>query len=291
MKTIRGTLGGVPKSNFFSFQDIIMSVTGILIIIALMLALQIDRVTDIPDRSRISGDSDPADLSHDELDTREAQLMEMKEHLEVLQSASRKTESESAIKMEIARLEDQIAGLPSQPMTGEAVAFDPTPIGIIKTKAVEIIKLREEIKECRDAILRTSKLADQEGRKLLQLEIKVREIEALVAAARLQNKKLSLIRELSDTTKEPVIVDVGEKRLRIMRFDKPRPVELLSLQDFYGQIKTYRKQDQYFILYFRPSGAFRFEELRQAIKNSGFEIGYDAIEEDAELGLGKAGGS
>ncbi len=87
-----------------------------------------------------------------------------------------------------------------------------------------------------------------------------------------------------------IIVDVGEIRLKIMRFDKPQPIELKSLQDFYAQVKNFRKQDQYFVLYFRPSGAARFEELRQAVKNSGFEIGYDAIDEDAELSLGKRGG-
>jgi hypothetical protein len=268
-----------------------MSVTGILIIIALMLALQIDRVTEIPDRSQISGDSDPVDLSRRDLDAREVTLLEMKERLEILQSASRKSESESEINRDIARLEDQISGISVRPLTEERVPIDTTSIEIIKTKAVEIIRLREEIKECKDAISLSSESASQAGRKMLELERKVREVEALVAVARLENKKLSLIRELSDTTKEPVIVDVAEKRLRIMRFDKPQPVELSSLQDFYGQMKTFRKQDQYFILYFRPSGAFRFEELRQAVKNGGFEIGYDAIEEDAELALGKAGGS
>ncbi|MEO8615455.1 MAG: hypothetical protein ABI600_09960 [Luteolibacter sp.] len=290
MNTIRGSLGGVPKSNFFSFQDIIMSVTGILIVIALMLALQIDRVTESPDHKQISGDSEPADVNQHDLETLQIKMQEMKEHLELLQSASRKTESESEIKTQIAKLEDQISGMVSRPQSDARTPLDSTPIASVKSKAVEILRLREEIKECEDAILRSSHSAGLASGKMMELEQKVRELEAMIAAARLENKKLRLIRGLSDTTKEPVIIDVGEGRMRIMRFDKPQPIELKSLQDFYVQIKNFRKQDQYFVLYFRPSGAARFEELRQAVKNSGFEVGYDAIDEDAELSLGKEDG-
>jgi hypothetical protein len=74
-----------------------------------------------------------------------------------------------------------------------------------------------------------------------------------------------------------------------MRFDQGQLIEVATLDGFYSQIRKFRKQDQYIVLYFRPSGAARFEELRQAVKNSGFEVGYDAIDEDAELALGKAG--
>lgn len=266
-----------------------MSVTGILIVVALMLALQIDRVKEAPDPSQISSDSDPAGLNQHDLETLELKKLEMKEYLELLQSASRKTESESEIKTEIARLEDQISGMTSRPQARIETPHGSAPIAEVKSKAVEIIRLRDEIQECEDAILRSSNSAVRASRTMLELEQKVREREMLVAAAKLESRQLSLIRELSDTTKEPVIVDVGENRLKIMRFDKPQPLELKTLREFQGQIKKFRKQDQYFVLYFRPSGAARFEELRQAVKDSGFEVGYDAIDEDAELLLGKEG--
>lgn len=267
-----------------------MSVTGILIVIALMLALQIDRVKDTTDRNQISGDSDPAVVNHHDLETLEVKMQQMKEHLELLQSASRKTESEAEIKAELTKLEDQISEIVSHPKSDAHMPFYSTPIASIKSKAVEIIRLREEIKECEDALVRSSDTAGLASRKMTALEQKVRELETLVAAAKLENKRLSLIRGLSDTTKEPVIVDVRGERLRIMRFDKPKPIVIESLNDFNNQIRNFRKQDQYFVLYFRPSGAARFEELRQAVKNSGFEVGYDAIDEDAELLLGKEGG-
>jgi uncharacterized protein YfcZ (UPF0381/DUF406 family) len=289
MKTIRGSLGGVPKSNFFSFQDIIMSVTGILIVIALMLALQIDRVGESSDPNRISSDSDPGEPSDADLESLEMTLMNLKERLEVLHSAARKTESEAELRMEIARIEERILGQTPHPAPENKFQHEPHEIEAIKTKANEIIRLRDEIKQCEEAIAQSSASAGQASQMMLELEQKVKDMEAMVASVRIKSKKLRLIRELSDTTKEPVIVDVRKKVLMIMRFDQPQAVAISSLNEFYAQIRKFRKQDQYVVLYFRPSGASRFEELRQAVKNSGFEVGYDAIEEDAELALGKAG--
>jgi hypothetical protein len=75
-----------------------------------------------------------------------------------------------------------------------------------------------------------------------------------------------------------------------MRFDQAQIVENASLEDFQQTMSKFRKQDQYFVLYFRPKGADRFEELKDAVKNAGFEVGYDAIAEGVELTLGKEDG-
>ncbi len=147
--------------------------------------------------------------------------------------------------------------------------------------------MREEIRQTEEAVTRFTESATESSRKMQDLESKVRELEAAVIAARDKSRGLRLIRELSDTTKEPIIVDVGEKSLKVMRFDKPNVIEATTLKDFYQIIRGFRKQDQYFVLYFRPDGASRFEELRQAVRNSGFEVGYDAISQDADIALGK----
>jgi DNA repair exonuclease SbcCD ATPase subunit len=288
MRSIRGTLGGAPKSSFFSFQDIIMAVTGILIIIALMLALQIDRVTERIDPDHVSNDSDPLDGDHAGLASLELNLANLKEKLETLQAAARKTESLSEIQMEIERLEERIVANTPRQVSEKITGNHPIKSDEMRAKAAEIIRLREEIRECEKAIAESSDSAGDVSRRMKELEEKVKAMEAEVAAARIKNKSIRLIRELSDTTKEPVIVDVGRKSMRILRFDKPQVISAASLNEFYTQIRKFRKEDQYFVLYFRPSGASWFEELTQAVKNSGFEVGYDAIDEDAELALGKA---
>jgi uncharacterized protein YfcZ (UPF0381/DUF406 family) len=277
----------MPKSNFFSFQDIIMSVTGILIVVALMLALQIDRVVTTNPPKGISSDDDPAATRSAELDALEVTVARLKEKLELLHGAARKTESEAEIKAQIARLEERVLGLSSRNPVKQDSAMSLADLAEMKAKAAEILRMREEIRQCEEAVSRFSESAADASLTMQDLEKKVRELEAAVIVARVKSNGLRLIRELSDTTKEPVIVDVGGNSLKIMRFDKPGIIEAMSLKDFYQVMRGFRKQDQYFVLYFRPDGAGRFEELRQAVKNSGFEIGYDAISQDAEIALGK----
>jgi hypothetical protein len=72
-----------------------------------------------------------------------------------------------------------------------------------------------------------------------------------------------------------------------MRFDQAQITEVGTNEEFRTAVTKFRKQDQYFVFYFRPDGTSRFSILRDIVKNAGFEIGYDAIEEGADLALGK----
>lgn len=289
MKSIRGTLGGAPKSSFFSFQDIIMSVTGILIVIALMLALQIDKLDGSPSSGEISEDAELATASPGELHDLEDEISKLKTILEKSRSLDRENETKGEIQGEIARLEDQIISL-SGPQDAPLTQL-PSPLkpGALKSRAAEIIRLKNEIELAKTKLNTLGPTVQQTNRNAIELERKVKLAEATVAQSRLDSKKLRLIRELSDTTKEPVIVDVGERQIRVMRFDKPGTTTMESAEDFQRSLKSYRKEEQYFVLYFRPSGATRFNSLREAVKDAGFEVGYDAVEESSDLSLGKAG--
>jgi hypothetical protein len=289
MKSIRGSLGGAPKSNFFSFQDIIMSVTGILIVIALMLALQIDKLDGSPEPSEISGDAEPATASLTELRDLESEILKMKTVLEDSRNLDRKTGTVSEIQAEIARLEEQIISLSGSGDAAPSTLPSPLKLEELKSQAAEIIRLRHEIEIAKTKLSELGPAVQQTTRNAVELERKVKLAEASVAQIRLESKKLKLIRELSDTTKEPVIVDVSERQIRVMRFDKPGTATMDSTDEFQRSLKSYRKEEQYFVLYFRPSGAARFESLRQAVKDAGFEVGYDAVDENSDLSLGKAG--
>jgi Tfp pilus assembly protein PilN len=287
MKSIRGSLGGAPKSSFFSFQDIIMSVTGILIVIALMLALQIDKLDGSPKTSEISEDAEPATASTGELNDLEHEISKLKTVLEDSRILNRKTESMTEIQEQIARLEEQIISISGPQDTPANLLPNSVKLDDLKSQAAEIIRLKHEIEAANIKLQSLGPAVQQSNRNAVELERKVKVAEASVAQIRLDSKKLKLIRELSDTTKEPVIVDVSDKQMRLMRFDKPETAVIESVEAFQRYLKSYRKEEQYFVLYFRPSGATRFELLRQAVKNAGFEVGYDAIEEDSDLSLGR----
>jgi myosin heavy subunit len=280
----------MPKSSFFSFQDIIMSVTGILIVIALMLALQVDKITVKSSSGGLSTDTDQLSARSGDLENLEETLAGLKEQLETLQNATRKTESEAELVNQIARLEERVLNLSSQNPTVKNTANNSAEFAEVKAKTAEILRLREEIKKHEEAIAQMAEQVASSGDVMQQLEQKVKELEAQVVTARLKSRNLRLIRELSDTTKEPIIVDVRSENIRLMRFDQAQVTEVGSNDEFRVAITRFRKQDQYFVFYFRPDGTSRFNTLRDIVKNAGFEVGYDAIEEGADLALGKEEG-
>lgn len=265
-----------------------MSVTGILIVIALMLALQIDKLSAPPQKTKVSGDAEPADASPEELANLEKAILTKKTDLEEMQSSRRTTETEVELSQDISRLEEQITRLSSR----EIATAGPPPgnlnIEEIKSQAAEIIRLRHEIRANEDKMAALEPGVLQVNQNAVELENKVKVAEASVAQIRLEKRKLKLIRELSDTTKEPIIVDVSGNHIRVMRFDRPEPVEMATVDGFERYLKACKKDEQYFVLYFRPSGATFFEQLRRTVKNAGFEVGYDATEENFDLSLGKA---
>lgn len=266
-----------------------MSVTGILIVIALMLALQIDKLSGSPNEDVVSEDAEPANVSPSELRKLEIEISKKKTVLEESQNSKRQTESVIEIEAEISKFEEQIVRLSGRQDTPEPMLPSRMKPDELKSQAAEIIRIKHEIETSKNKLSILGPAVLQTNRNAVELERKVKTAEASVAQIRLESKKLKLIRELSDTTKEPVIVDISDKQMRLMRFDKPETAVIESVEDFQRYLKAYRKEEQYFVLYFRPSGAPRFEELRQAVKNAGFEVGYDAIEENSDLSLGRAG--
>jgi chromosome segregation ATPase len=261
-----------------------MSVTGILIVISLVLALQLDRMTAPP--PRVSSDRE-ADVNADELTALESHVSDLKQELESLYSAGRKTESQAEIEAQMSRMETRVLRLKAALMEKLPSETTATESPEARSRAAEVLRLREEIRSCNEALSKAESSAAESLSKLHGLEEKVREMEQSVIEARAKSQALHLIRERSDTTKEPVIVDVTAAKLKLMRFDTADVIEMESLSAFYKELEKFQKENQYIILYFRPDGAGRFEELRQAVKNCGFEVGYGAIAANTKLSLGK----
>jgi hypothetical protein len=285
MASIRGDFGKAAKSGMLSFQDIIMSVTGILIVISLLLALEIDQQPYELSRSGVSGDTDSPVTSQAELSEVLDKLVRAETRLEQLRAAEQTIESEAELKAAISRLEEEVARLAAK-SSNQRVASGDTD-GNLLAKGVEIVSITSEIEEIRKRLDDASALVDEESPRLRELEDKVKQAEAAVAAARLKGLKVKLVPEQSDTTKEPIIVDLSRTRALVMRFDQPKPVPATNLPEFYRIIERFEPTKHYFVLFVRPSGADRFEQIRQAIVNSKFEVGYDAVEEDTEILLDK----
>lgn len=285
MSSIRGDFGKARKSGMISFQDIIMAVTGILIVIALLLALEIDRHPNEIVIVGISGDADVPTSSQAEVSEVLDKLVSAETKLEQLRAAELSMKSESELEASIIRLEEEVRRLMSNSTRSEVTAGDTNED--LVAKGVAIARARSEIEELRKRLDEATTVVNGESPLLRELEMKVRQAESAVAAARLKGVKIRLVPEQSDTTKEPIIVDLSRTRALVMRFDNPAPITAENLPEFYRIIDRFKPNNQYFVIFVRPSGATRFEQIRQAIVNSGYEVGYDAIEEDTEILLDK----
>ena len=262
-----------------------MSVTGILIVISLLLAIEIDRQPNEASPTGVSGDTDTPIASQAELSEVLDKLVKAETELEQLRASEQSKESESELNASIERLEQEVARLMSKASTQKGSAEDTD--GELLAKGVEIVRMTSEIEELRKKLDEASDVMSEQGPQLREIEAKVKQAEAAVASARLKGLKVRLVPEQSDTTKEPIIVDLSRTRALVMRFDNPNPVSAANLPEFYRIIERFEPTKQYFVLFVRPSGAGRFEQIRQAIVNSKFEVGYDAVEEDTEILLDK----
>ncbi len=262
-----------------------MSVTGILIVISLLLAIEIDKQPNEARFAGFSGDVDSPTASQAELSEVLDKLVRAETELEQLRTSEQSRESESEIKASIDRLEEEVVRLMSKSSTqrGPAEGVDEK----LRAKGVAIVRMTSEIEELRKRLEEVSGIASGQAPQLRGLEIKVKQAEASVAVARLKGLKVRLLPEQSDTTKEPIIVDLSQTRAVVMRFDSPKPITAANPPQFHRIMEQFEPTKQYFVLFVRPSGAGRFEQIRKTMVNAGFEVGYDAVEEDTELLLNK----
>lgn len=295
MKSIRKGLRNRGGVSFFAFQDVIFSVTGVVIIIALLLALQIDKIRPPMPRAdstadysgTISSDFELGDFSAGRLRALEAKIVEDRERLEESRSSQRSHLGEAELAAETKVLESRVADLLRQRnrlMVARAPALSE---GDISPEAVEVARLLFEsernTRRLRELALSNEKL----GRNLRSREEMVRELETKALAAVDQSRVLRLIPERTDTTKEPIVVEIGEERVIARRFSAERSPALLSVEGFARYCTGFRPTEHYFVLFVRPSGAKYFEKLCDSVRTAGFELGYDALGEQTVLRLGK----
>lgn len=264
-----------------------MAVTGILIVVALILALQIDKVVETSNPNDLSNDAESILTDNEQLKQLEDEMALLLEKLEQLRSAKRNTASKAELSNYIRKLEQRIYQFKASQSTATLDEVSPEELEKLRKKSAEILRIKNLIEKAQQDINTARSSGATSQKDMLALEAKVKALEAQVLEARAKNRSIRLIREFSDTSKEPVIVDVSADLLKLMRFDDPKVIQIRSLAAFYQHLSEYNKQDQYFVLYFRPDGAQRFAKVRQAVRNSGFEVGYDAITQDAVLSMGK----
>lgn len=271
---------GGQSISFFAFQDIITAVSGILVVITLLLALHLDEATPV------SADDETASPERTaELEARLTELAAERAAIEYLQAA-RAVSDPAALEAEIAKLEQQLAAANSRRTQQDAMASSVRANRAGNSSEVEAEAARRRIEANAEKLVELEHGAAASAAAMAALERQVNERQAALLAEQQRRNDLWLIPQKSGTSKEPVLVVVEKQAIALQRFGEAEPRRIRRKTDFTSALETYSKLDHYLVFYYKPSGADRFEELANAARNAGFEIGYDLIGEDTNLHFG-----
>jgi hypothetical protein len=275
--------------NFFSFIDIITGVTGVLILVTLLLATKVNPA--------ITGGGLPEDEPDPAVRQKLEQLIDQlssvnitNQQLQQIVSAVQAAPNTASLKQEISDLKQQadearkrVDGLRVElAQVQQRERERDAALGLDATSR-QLAELQATLKQLQaDAQIAIAEM--------MQWEAKVREAEARLLQVQRDQNKIWVIPEPSRTSKEPLLLTISDRSVTVERFNKPESRSVLQQpteRETIRALNSFSTVDYYIVFYVRPSGIVRFKNLREACKNEGYEVGYDAIEEQTEIAFSK----
>jgi len=271
------------KISFFAFADIITAVSGVLIFVALLLATDLGRPTS---RRAAAATSEIERRLQDAL-AQQAEMDAQNHRLQELLATAETAPDVGKLQSDITRLRSQLldeqrkqAAVAGQMADSQAaIAARDKVLGLTDLKAA-VQRVGQEA----ESIARQDAKARNE---MENLDQQVAQQQSRLLKLRQRDGQLWLIPDKSDTTKEPILVTVGGAGITIERFDHPDQRKQLdksgagiAFKSFLGESKAL---DQYVVFLVRPSGIEIFQDLVKSARDTGFDVGYDALEEDRQI--------
>lgn len=271
------------RMSLLSFQDIITSVTGILILVTLILTfyiqpaatsgggpdlhdarlrdvlLEIDRVTDTNRAMAASIESARSAPGDERLDTEISHLRNR------LEQGGRRLADLDAI---------EAANAAADRTRREELGMD--------RLASELAAMAEELDS-----LSAAEPAIQE--EIERIDARLPDLEDRHRRAQRERHRVWLIPEAETSRRKPILVTLSGTGISIQPFDDPAPplhVPATATTQFTDYLRSIRPEDVYLVFLLRPSGIPHFAALRDSARAAGFETGYDPLEEDAEMHAG-----
>jgi hypothetical protein len=271
------------KISFFAFQDIIVCVSGILVLVTLILATELDRTT-----SRATNDADPElERKLSDVLRQQAETDAKNQNLQGLLAAADTAPAAEKLELDIAQLRAELteermrhASVTEQLAASKSAieARDRT-LGLTDLEA----QIKRTIQEAESLVRQESEVRKE----MASLEQQVASVELKLLKLREREGKLWLIPDKSSTTKEPILATVSSSGVKVERFDHPADAQEFSRSSARSGFESYlvkaRPVDQYVVFLVKPSGIELFERLVQVARAQGFEVGFDALEENREI--------
>jgi len=249
--------------SFFAFQDIITSVTGILILIVMFLIISLEQP------GLLTSEEPVPEISLDELKKRIAEGLETIRKVEELRIKAGGA-SEEDLRAQIAELK---AGLTDKPESTND-----------KDVRVQVEEAEKEVEA------KTKSVADLMVKKS-ELEGEVDKIKGLTTSkadglAHAKNSSNIWLHKGENPLK-PIILDVYGDRAVLRDLEDAAKAEEMNV-DVLGAgvdrlISSHDKASSYFVFFVRPSGITLFKQVRQKVVEADYSVGFNAIDEETVI--------
>ena len=271
------------KITFFAFADIITAVSGMLIFITLLLATDLGRPTDSHSQA---ANAELQDQLQQTL-AQQAQADAENSNLQQLLATANTAPAPDKLESDISRLRTELADEKSKHAgLAEELAASRSTLAE-RDQVLGITAVRKQIQVSAEELAAMERQDAKIREETARLEDQIRNVDSKTAKLRNRIGKLWIIPDRSTTSKEPVLAVLSGKDLRIELFDRPELEKWFNRSDaksgFASFLKSAKPEKQYIVFLIRPSGIGLFKEIVQLARDKGFEVGFDALEEDREI--------
>ncbi|QDT28781.1 hypothetical protein Enr10x_41270 [Gimesia panareensis] len=244
---------GKNRSAFslFVFQDIIMSVTGIMILITLILSLEMMERQEMSPRERTSEIISQLKSAVGEVEDLEKQFQAGKSQLEDLTRFS-----PSYLQTQINELTELTAALQAE---NTSIAQDQKQTTDEKNKAVE---QQEQIKT--------------EQNKTEEIQQQIQNLKERLEKMKQENRVI--FNPAEGTSKTPWLVEISANNISVAEMGKSQvPSQFTNVLQFEDWLTGRNPASEYFVLLIKPDGIEQFHALLPLLKEKHYDIGFDLL--------------
>lgn len=246
--------------SLFSLQDIITCLCGIMILLVLLLALHVsanqDKAKDL--QAEKQSEFDQAVIEEKQLEEKRKELAQsVREQVEALQN---------------------IAG-----GTVSHIQLEETERTKTRENVAELATCKAEIERLENESVALTATQSEEAR----LRSKTQE-QLDVVQSELEKRRTRTVTLLPDDgmLKRPLLVQCSSNRVVVLRLSEPPqfswpPSE--AVEQFISLTRQLDRSRDYFVIFMKPSGVDVAQKLVYCAATAGYDVGYDALEEDETL--------
>ncbi len=258
--------------GFFAFQDIITGTAGFLIVIAVLLALDIN----IPEGA--SAEEDPKSPSRQKLESTLAEIAKLKVQLERLQT--KPMDSAETLKRQIAELKESIAAISAEQLKRNSMQSPDEEVD--RSLLIEKQKHITALKEAEKKLAELKRTASEAASEVVSLEKNLRDAEEMLKQAIDNENVIKLIPDNVDQSKKPVVILADGSSYEMYTIGGEAK-QASSTPDLKLKLAPWPPSSHFLVIYYKPSSAGGFSGLNEEMRGLGYEIGYDLVTEATKL--------